>query len=90
MSAEDRIFSVQRSGVNQAHQRACSKTGIVDYRVHDHRHIFAFWWTQAGIPLSAIARQLGQSTVAQTGVDATFHPEYERDVARYFDKMGIL
>lgn len=90
LTPEHRIFSVQRSGVNKAHKKACTEVSIVDYRVHDHRHTFAVWCAQAGMPLSTIARQLGHSTVAQTEVYATFHPEYERDVARYFDKFGII
>ena len=47
-------------------RKACSRSGITDYRWHDIRHTFASWHVQSGTDLYRLSRILGHSTLQMT------------------------
>ncbi|MHA6847155.1 tyrosine-type recombinase/integrase [Ralstonia syzygii] len=54
---------------------ACSRAGIVDFRIHDMRHTCASWLVMAGTPLQTVRDLLGHSSVTVTERYAHLAPE---------------
>lgn len=42
---------------------ACEQIGLIDFRPHDLRHIFASWLVQAGVPLSELKEAMRHSGI---------------------------
>ena len=87
LAGQDRLFTISRRVVQREHDRACELVGIVDYRLHDHRHTAAVHLAQAGIPLHLLQKQLGHKHIEVTMKYAAYHPDYS-EVADYFKSVG--
>ncbi len=47
-------------------EKACRRTGIENFRVHDLRHTCAAWLVTAGVPLAEVRDLLGHQTIGMT------------------------
>jgi integrase len=70
--------------VKRSFKTACKKAGIENLRFHDLRHTAATRLVEAGIPLHAVAKLLGHSTVRVT--ERYSHPE--ESVQKAVDILG--
>ena len=70
--------------VKRSFKTACKKAGIENLRFHDLRHTAATRLVNAGIPLHAVAKLLGHSTVRVT--ERYSHPE--ESVQKAVDILG--
>jgi integrase len=87
-AADGALFGhLPRRKIQDEHNRACSRAGIDDFRLHDLRHHYAVTMARAGMPLGTLQQQLGHETVAMTMKYASFAPSYS-DVAPYSDAVA--
>lgn len=66
--------------------RACERSGISDFTIHDLRHTCAAWLASAGVPLIEIRDLLGHSTIQMTEKYAHLAPARVRDAVSVLDK----
>jgi integrase len=64
--------------VKRSFAKACERSGILDFRVHDLRHTCAAWLVTAGVGLTEVRDLLGHTTVTMTERYAHLAPEKVR------------
>lgn len=67
--------------VKRGFQAACGRAELADVTPHILRHSGATWMAIAGVPLSEIARMLGDSEATVQNVYAKWTPEYLKSAA---------
>ena len=72
--------------LSEGFERACEKSGITDFTIHDLRHTCAAWLVSAGVPLIEIRDLLGHSTIQMTEKYAHLAPARVRDAVSVLDK----
>nr|WP_241509668.1 site-specific integrase [Pseudomonas ovata] len=73
------------SDLSEGFERACEKSGITDFTIHDLRHTCAAWLVSAGVPLIEIRDLLGHSTIQMTEKYAHLAPARVRDAVSILD-----
>lgn len=69
-------------GIKTGFKRACKAANLNDVTPHTLRHTGATWMAIAGVPMSEIARYLGDSIATTERVYAKFHPDYLRKASK--------
>jgi integrase len=67
------ILTIPFGRLRRSFKGACKKADIKDLRFHDLRHTVGTRLTDAGVPLQAIAKLLGHTTIRVT--ERYSHPE---------------
>lgn len=87
----DRVFPhVDRWRSRDAHNAACEKIGLTNYRQHDARHTYAVRAIKAGASFEHVALQLGHAdTQMVVKVYGRFHPSQAERIA-WEDRAAAL
>ena len=67
----DRVLDLKKS-----FKRACSQAGIIDFRIHALRHMFASWLVMDGVPLYDVSKILRHSNIRMTEKYAHLAPDH--------------
>jgi integrase len=71
--------------IRKAHETACRKAGIEDFRPHDWRHHAASWWVMNGVPMPTIQELGGWKKIDMVMRYAAVSAEHMGDAMR---RMG--
>ncbi|MCZ6626100.1 MAG: tyrosine-type recombinase/integrase [Deltaproteobacteria bacterium] len=72
--------------VSMAFRKACKKSGITNFRLHDLRHHFASYLTMAGQNQRTVQELLGHKTPAMTARYSHLSPEHLRKAVEQLDR----
>ncbi|MGB1202992.1 MAG: tyrosine-type recombinase/integrase [Alloalcanivorax venustensis] len=71
--------------IRRAHEVACRRAGIENFRPHDWRHHACCWWVMKGVPLPTIQKLGGWKTITMVMRYASVSTEHMDDAMR---RMG--
>lgn len=72
---------------NVAWRSGLERAGIEDFRFHDHRHTWASWLIQSGVPLSVLQEMGGWESIEMVRRYAHLAPNHLSEHARKIDAI---